>query len=425
MTRKAGGKPGFLVLPAVLILLAAALMTGTAAAEEAEDITSGCRIGLSSPAGRIARITDGKYTTSCESEKTGNPWMTVTSGRLIYGLYLCFSVMPDEYVVQRENGSGEWETLYRGNTDFCHVFYPLDGCMQIRVYVPSGGRTVMGFNEVYVFGDGEVPGWVQQWEPAPEKADILFLAAHPDDDLLFLGGAIAWYGVEQQRDIVVAYLTESSNARRSEALNGLWTLGIRTYPVFGGFPDCDVGSDRMKDIYRESGGQDRVQGWVTELYRRFRPDVVVTHDPEGEYGHMQHKMMADAAAAAYELAALPDRFPESALKYGTWHVLKLYLHLYGDPEEQTRFNWDVPLASLGGMTANERAEEAFSRHESQQGKGRVSRGVTSIFSVAEYGVKRFPNTAFGLYATRVGPDIQHDDFLENTLPIVIDDEDDE
>lgn len=425
MTHKGLGTRQIAFLAAVLVFLAPVLRARADERGEAEDITSGCRIVLNAPAGRISLITDGKYTTSCGTEKTGHPWMTISSGRPMYGLYLCFAVMPAEYIVQRETGAEEWETLYQGNTDFYHMFYPLDGYGRIRVYVPSDDRTVMGFSEVYVFGEGEVPEWVQRWNPTPEKAEILFLAAHPDDELLFLGSAIAWYGVDQQRDIVVAYLTESNDCRRSEALNGLWTLGIRTYPVFGGFPDCAGKTNRLKDIYRETGGKDRVQGWVTELYRRFRPDVVVTHDPEGEYGHMQHRMMADAAAAAFDLAAYPDCFPDTARKYGTWQVLKLYLHLYGDPEEQTRFNWDIPLPSLGGMTANERAEEAFSRHESQQGKGRESRGVFTAFSVAEYGVKRYPNTAFGLYASRVGPDIAHDDFLENTLPIVVDDEDED
>ena len=33
--------------------------------------------------------------------------------------------------------------------------------------------------------------------------------------------------------------------------------------------------------------------------------------------------------------------------------------------------------------------------------------------LAEYGGKRYPNTRFGLYATEVGPDERHDDFLEN------------
>jgi LmbE family N-acetylglucosaminyl deacetylase len=156
---------------------------------------------------------------------------------------------------------------------------------------------------VFVLGEGDVPAWVQRWKPTPEKAEILFLATHPDDELLFLGGALAWYGVEQQRSVAVAYLTKSNTTRRSEALNGLWTLGIRNYPIFGEWRDCYSRSGQAKDAYKDTGGKSKIQGWVTELYRQLKPEVVVTQDLNGEYGHPQHKMVADAATAAYSLAA--------------------------------------------------------------------------------------------------------------------------
>ena len=92
---------------------------------------------------------------------------------------------------------------------------------------------------------------------------------------------------------------------------------------------------------------------------------------------------------------------------------KLYLHLYGDEADKTQFNWDIPLDSLGGMTANEKAEEAYAQHVTQKGQGQKFNGKMVKFSVAEYGGKRYPNTWFGLWATEVGPDVRHDDFLEN------------
>ena len=52
-------------------------------------------------------------------------------------------------------------------------------------------------------------------------------------------------------------------------------------------------------------------------------------------------------------------------------------------------------------------------HVTQKGQGKKFGGVVVHFSVAEYGVKRYDNTAFGLYASEVGPDVKHDDLLEN------------
>ena len=397
----------------VLAVAMAAVTVCHAMAEEAENLTSSCRIQLSSKNKAAVRITDGKYTTYWESSKEAHPWVTVSSDQPIYGLYLCFELMPERYEIQREKSSGQWETVTEGDVRYHHMFYELDGYQSIRIYASGEKKTVMGFNELFVFGAGQVPSWVQQWQPTPEKADILFLATHPDDDLLFLGGAIAWYGVEKRKDVVVAYLTKSNTTRRSEALNGLWTLGIRNYPVFGNFRDHYTKSGKISDAYKDVGGKSKVQGWVTELCRRYKPEVVVTQDKNGEYGHPQHKMLADACIAAFDLAADQESFPETAAAYGTWEVKKLYLHLYGDDSETTRFNWDVPLESQGGMTANEMAETAYAQHVTQAGQGQKFHSVFVPFSVSEYGIKRYPNTKFGLYATRVGPDITHEDFLEN------------
>ena len=405
-------KRNAVIMAAVLLLAALLFAAGSAGAEEAENITAACRLKFSSGKGNQS-VTDGKYTSYWESAKDAHPWITISTDTPAYGLYLCFRTMPDAYAVQVEKGGG-WETVAEGDTRYYHIWYPLEGARQIRVYASAAGKkTAIGFNEVFVLGEGDVPDWVQRWEPTPEKTEILFLATHPDDELLFLGGALTWYGVEKRRDVTVAYLTISNTTRRSEALNGLWTLGLRTYPVFGEFRDCYASSGQMKDAYKETGGKSKVQGWVTELYRRLKPEVVVTQDLNGEYGHPQHKMVADAATAAYTLAADPEQYPETAEAYGTWQVQKLYLHLYGEEAEQTQFNWDIPLESLGGMTANEKAEEAYALHITQKGQGKKYNGKLVVFSVAEYGGKRYPNTRFGLYATEVGPDERHDDFLEN------------
>ena len=399
---------------AAALALGLMLLFGCAAAEEAADLTESCKAAASrSEHGSAKQFTDGKYTTYWESQDTRNPWITISSEQPMYGVYLCFQKMPDEYVIQQEKGKDNWETVIEGDTRFYHMYYPLDGLKKIRVLGDNDGKkTVMGFNEVFVFGQGEVPEWVQRWEDPVEKADILFLAAHPDDELLFMGGAIPTYAVEKGRGTVVAYLSWSNTTRRSEALNGLWTMGIRQYPVFLGIRDA-YSSDAKTAYSRANGGKKEVQALITALFRQYKPEVVVTHDLNGEYGHGQHKMAADAAIACYDLAANPESDPESAAEWGTWQVKKLYLHLYGDEEKQTRFSWDVPLTAAGGKTGTELAEEAYAKHVTQAGHGQTIRGKKYIFSVALYGGELFPNTRFGLYRSEVGEDELHDDFLEH------------
>ena len=399
-----------ILLPVMLILL---LLAVPAMAQEAEDLTDGLKVKTVDKPGKVNSITDGKYTTFWESSSRKDPWVVITSDKPIYGLYLCFQKMPDSYVIQKASGD-DWVTVAEGGEPrFHHVFFELDGLKKIRILSTMDKKNIMGFNEIFVFGEGEVPDWVQRWQEPSGETDILFIATHPDDDVLFLGSAITWYAAELKKDIRVAYLTISNTTRRSEALNGLWAMGVRVYPEFGPFSDKYSRPSKIEQEYKDMGGQDKVLSWMTELFRKNRPSVVVTQDINGEYGHPQHEMMVDAVIKCWDKAADQTAFPESAGVYGAWEIKKLYLHLYGDEAESTAFNWDVPMTSMDGRTANEVAEDAFKLHVTQAGKGNKFNGKRVPFSVAEYGVKRYPNNRFGLYASRVGQDAAHDDFLEH------------
>ena len=95
-----------------------------------------------------------------------------------------------------------------------------------------------------VFSDGELPDWVQQWEPTPKKADLLLLVAHPDDELIFFGGTIPTYAVEKNMNVVVAYMSYSNTTRRSEPVS--YTHLIRV-PVPLETTDCS--SDVIKNAF--------------------------------------------------------------------------------------------------------------------------------------------------------------------------------
>ena len=400
------------LLPVLLILLLL-LTVVPATAEEAENLTGSLTVKTVDKPGKTGCITDGKYTTFWESSKRKNPWVVVSSDQPIYGLYLCFQKMPDTYVIQKQSGD-DWITVAEGgNPHYHHAFFELDGVKKIRILSTMEKNNVMGFNEIYAFGKGEVPDWVQRWEEPVEKADLLVLVAHPDDELLFTGGAIPVYNTEQGRKVAVAYLTPSNTTRRSEALNGLWAMGVRNYPVFGSFADNYANTGKVKDAYKNAGGKEKVLDWVTELYRRFRPEVVITHAENGEYGHPQHKMVADAAVECFEQAANPMKSPDSYQAYDTWQVKKLYLHQYGEEADQTVLDWDQPLDAFDGKTGAQMAAEAFKLHASQKGMGSKIKGKFVEFTVEETGAKMYPYDHFGLKCTTVGTDEAKNDFLEH------------
>lgn len=387
-------------LIALLTLLALSLSVAFAA--EANDITEDCKFKVCSSGRKYTLMTDKKYTSYWESNKIQTPWIAITApeGKPIAGLYVCFGNMPESWEIQTSDDGKDWFTAVPGDTRFLHAYVALPQPAQhVRLAVTSEKKTALRINDLFVLSEGDLPDWVQVWQPTEEKADILFLSTHPDDELIFFGGAIPTYAVEQQRKVVVAYFTRSNTTRSSELLNGLWHMGVRTYPVIGNFKDSYA--KNLKAAYKTAGGKGKVNEWIVGLYRQYKPEVVVTQDTNGEYGHKQHMMIADAAQNCIALAANEDEFTASTIAYGTWQVKKLYLHLY--PENQITFDWTVPLKSMNGATGIELAEEAYTLHKTQASSG---------MSVTETGTK-YDNRVFGLAFTTVGEDVRKDDFLEN------------
>lgn len=234
---------------------------------------------------------------------------------------------------------------------------------------------------------------VQQWEPIPDKIDILFVSTHQDDEILFFGGAIPHYSHLDGVNIAVVYMADCGRTRYREALDGLWTCGLKYHPVFLGLKDKQLYNT---DLARRLWEPDHPIESLAEIIRRYRPEVVVVQDFNGEYGHAQHKWTALLTAESVKYAA--DK--EKDCRGEPWQVKKLYVHLY--EKDQIHMDWTRPLDETGVITPWFLAAEAYDKHRSQQ----------AYFSMRRQGVQ-YDNTCFGLYYTAVGPDEEKNDFLEH------------
>lgn len=402
-------------LPALALLLALFILP--AAAEEAPDLTDQCKIAVGPKSYQVDRIRDRDWSTPNLTESQRNPYVQVTApkGSPLYGVYVCFGTKLTPWQVQAKRG-GKWEAVYESEGLFAHEYAPLpQGETEIRVVPVAQKAVIFNVTELFAFGEGDVPAWVQQWQLPPEKADLLVLAAHPDDEILFFGGAIPACAGEKGLNVVVAYLTCGTNSkgtemRRSELLNGLWAMGVRTYPVFGGF--WDAYSKSLDKAYKE-WKKSEVYGWVVSLLRQYKPEVVVSHDVNGEYGHGAHRVCADALLNCVASAADASAYPASAA-FGPWQVKKLYLHLY--PENAVEMDWDQPLTAFDGRTGYEMALEAFTWHASQHeaGQKNPATGKFEYFTV-EPRDSQYSCYRFGLAYTAVGPDTEGNDFFEHVI----------
>lgn len=212
-----------------------------------------------------------------------------------------------------------------------------------------------------------------------------------------MGGAIPYYALERNKRVVVAYMTCPNWLRHSEMLNALWTAGIRNYPYIGTFIDKRVkGINRRVQLW---GGWHKVQEHITMLYRKLQPSVVLTHDLKGEYGHPAHIITARGATKALVLAADKQKYADTAKKYGTWDVPKMYVHLL-EENPIVMEDWQQTIIARGNASAMQVSMGAFAAYHSQQARYKVQ--IDGPYSPIR----------FGLFRSLIGMDVEGNDFLK-------------
>ena len=356
---------------------------------DADDLTGETLISYNSGTNAV-NLTDYNYET--KYALAGSSLIDITCPKNIYSLYVIWDLPPGSW-----NIKGTREESF-GDSGFIHEYVRLaEPSKELELTLPADGATIC---DIYAFSYGAPPDWVQQWLPPWEEADMLLIPTHADDEHLFFGGAMPYYAGEMGLKVQVAYLTNHWNSppRPHELLNGLWTVGIRAYPIISEFNDLYAGSlAEAERVY----STDSIMEFQVWLLRRFRPLVVVNHDINGEYGHGVHMLNAKVIQEAVLLAADSTSYPESAQEYGSWDTPKLYLHLYA--QNEIIMNWDVPLDFFDGATAYEMAVAGYDCHKSQH---------QWAFAVRQAG-DPYDCRRFGLIRSTVGEDVNRDDMFEN------------
>lgn len=346
----------------------------------------------------------------------------------IGALYIKFDRIPTEWILKNADTG---ETVTCGTNAFLHEFVDVKGIwenMPEEVVLTFEEGTVIA--DVYAFSDGNIPNWVQIWEAPCESADLLLISSHSDDEQLFFLGVLPYYAGEMQMDVQVAYVIQhfevngiENHQRPHEQLDGLWTVGVRNYPVMSDFPDLYAQSKDRKTAFSqaekvfEAAGvsYDDFVSYMTECIRRFKPSVVVSHDLNGEYGHGTHVLAAAALTEAVNYVGDESKYPESAKEYGTWEVQKLYLHLYN--ENKIVMNYDMPLKAFGGKTAYEVSCDGFACHKSQHWtwfyKWIYGSEENPYMKASQ--IRTYSPCNYGLYYTNVGVDSIGGDFFENVV----------
>lgn len=381
----------------LLILLALSLLLPCiAAADTAQDITTECIVNNRAYNKHAPDdIRDGDYITFYSGSAVN---IQAPEGKLIGALELKWRTISPPGVIVKTEQKGKWVEVLRDGPKYATQYITLpEGLSTVRITAQKGKLELC---EIAVLTQGDAPRHIQVWRDAPEKVDMMLFSTHPDDEVLWFGGLLPTYAGEMKKDVLVINAVYAHYYRRQELLAALWTCGVDIYPVMLGYPNQQ---DSMEEIIREWEVKNRQpKDKMVALIRQYKPDVVVLHDIDGEYGHTAHITFSWLGRQGVERAADAAEHPASAEEWGVWDVPKTYIHLYA--ENQLRMNWKQPLAAFGGRTGLEIAAEGFACHATQQERWKVEDGG------------EWDNALFGLWRTKVGPDKLKDDLFEN-IPV--------
>lgn len=141
-----------------------------------------------------------------------------------------------------------------------------------------------------------------------EPLRLMAVMAHPDDESLGIGGTLAAYAAQGIETFVVTATrgergrffsgenrpsdAEVGRVREAELRAATQELGVREVALLG-YMDGALDHGDHREVV------DRIAGHI----RRVRPQVVITFDPFGAYGHVDHVAISQYTAAAVHQAA--------------------------------------------------------------------------------------------------------------------------
>lgn len=198
---------------------------------------------------------------------------------------------------------------------------------------------------------------------------VVVIAAHPDDETAFAGGMIAKYAAEghdvhillstrgeggEMGDPPVCTRDELGAFREREAQAAAAALGVSRVH-FLPYHDPVVGPEDT--LYHIDATLEEFSAAIAEVLSGLKPDIVLTHGTNGEYGHPQHIFTHEAVFAA--LKQIQPWQPREVLTWGG---------AYPNPEKERHINKDDPADVVLDVTpwlAQKIA--AFDAHRSQHG----------------------------------------------------------
>lgn len=238
-----------------------------------------------------------------------------------------------------------------------------------------------------------------------ERKTLLAIFAHPDDEAFGTGGTLARYAAEGASIVLVCAtrgeageIADESQAtpetlgdvRENELRCAAGALGISEV-IFLDY--CDSGMDGTPENDAPqafvNAPADEVISRLVGIIRRVRPDVVITFEPNGGYGHPDHIAAHRHTVAAFHAAADPARYPEQG---DAWQASNLF---YTAIPRSFFLEMRDQLEAMGEDTSD------FARWE-ESGAGWPDEQINVTLDVTQKIEAKW--TALNCHRTQFGPD---------------------
>jgi mycothiol conjugate amidase Mca len=165
--------------------------------------------------------------------------------------------------------------------------------------------------------------------------------AHPDDEVFGTGGVLAKAAAEGIHTVLVTATRGEAgeihdpdldpdevrdrlgSIREDELRRAAAILGIAELHFLGYRDSGMAGSPENGDPRNfHNADPEEATGRLVRIMRQVRPQVIVTYDERGSYGHPDHIAAHRMAVAAFDAAGDPGRFSDQGLP--AWQPQKLY-----------------------------------------------------------------------------------------------------
>jgi LmbE family N-acetylglucosaminyl deacetylase len=203
---------------------------------------------------------------------------------------------------------------------------------------------------------------------------LIFVGAHPDDETFSVGATLAHYANKGMKVYYICATRGEVGQANIEKMKNYSTVSeLRSAEL-----KCAAQALGLTDVihldYRDSGmlgwednkhplalisaPLEQVTGRIVKIFRKLKPDVVITFDPIGGYKHPDHIIIHNATVQAFNASGDAKQYPKSGPPFQpqklyfsvnprkiTRMIVQLYLFLGKDMHKVGR-NKNVDIAEI-------------------------------------------------------------------------------